>query len=151
PAPDPTPDPDPTPGSDVTVQASDFTISGSTGTATEGAYTLTLDKSTGTTNPMYHAGTGAIRLYNGGTLTVKGAEMTKIVITLASDARFRYTTFTPSTGTIEPAQAAGDTSITWVGDASEVTFTVGAQATMGTDGESAKGQIRFTAVDITAK
>ena len=146
-----TPTPDPTPGSDVTVSAADFTISGSTGTATEGAYTLTLDKGTGTTNPLYHEKTGAIRLYNGGTLTVKGAGMTKIVITLASDAGFRYTTFTPSTGKLEPAQATGDKSITWVGDASEVTFTVGAQATMGSDGESAKGQIRFTAVDITAK
>ena len=135
----------------MTVNATDFALNGATATATQGAYTLTLDKAAGTTNPAYHEKTGAMRLYNGGTLTVKGAAMTKIVITLASDAKFRYTTFTPSTGKLEPAQATGDKSITWVGDASEVTFTVGAQATMGSDGESAKGQIRFTAVDITAK
>lgn len=80
-------------------------------------------------------------------MTISGAAMGKIVITLTKDASYRYTDLTPSTGKIEPAQATGDTSITWVGNASEVTFTVGAIATMGS--ESGKsGQIRFKAVDI---
>ena len=70
------------------------------------------------------------------------------MITLASDASFRYTDFTPSTGKLEPAQEAGDTEITWVGDAKEVTFTVGDFATMGTDGDSKNGQIRFTKISI---
>jgi len=148
PDPDPEPDPDPTPGEHATATASDFALSGATGTATVGGYTFTVDKKDGVTNPFYHEGTNAIRLYNGGTLNVKGAGMVKIVVTLASDAKFRYTTFTPSTGKLEPAQAAGDTSITWVGDATDVTFTVGEKATMGTDGESKKGQIRFTSVEV---
>lgn len=66
---------------------------------------------------------------------------------LARDAGYRYTDFTPSTGTLSPAQAAGDTSVTWVGDASDVTFTVGATATMGSE-EGKPGQIRFTKIEI---
>ena len=127
------------------ITADQFNLSGS---KTISGYTVELQKNSGTTAPAYHANTGAIRLYAKGSLTVSGDEISKIVVTLASDAAFRYTTFTPSTGAIEPAQAAGDTEITWVGNASSVTFSVGDFATMGTDGESKPGQIRFTSITI---
>ncbi len=52
------------------------------------------------------------------------------------------------TGEISPAQTADDTSFTWVGNASSVTFTVGHDATLGTDGADKRGQIRFTQIDI---
>ncbi len=117
------------------------------GSSTVNGYTFDIQKNSGATNPAHHANTEAIRLYANNTMTISGAAMGKIVITLAKDAGYRYTDLTPSTGKIEPAQATGDTSITWVGNASEVTFTVGAIATMGS--ESGKpGQIRFKAVDI---
>ena len=121
------------------------------GSATVGGYTVELQKNSGTTAPAYHANTGAIRLYAKGSLTVSGEKISKIVVTLASDAAYRYTTFTPSTGAFDPAQAAGDTEITWVGNASSVTFTVGDFATMGTDGESKAGQIRFTSITVYGK
>ena len=89
-----------------------------------------------------------MRLYADNTLTVSGMRMTKIVFSLAAIAQ--YGEFTPSTGKLEPAQAAGDKTITWVGDATSVTFTVSHDAVF-TD-PAKRGQIRFTQVVIdTAK
>ncbi len=136
------------PGDGITIVASDFGAGGDGATATKDGFTVTLAKNDGTTAPAYHEKTDAIRLYAKGTLTVAGGNMSKIVFTLASDAAYRYTTFTPSTGSLNPAQAAGDTEIIWEGNANNVTFTVGNYATMGTDGESKAGQIRFAKVTI---
>lgn len=111
-------------------------------------YTFDIEKNNGSTAPSLHAGTNAIRLYAKGTLKISGDKLTKIVIKLASDASYRYTTFEPSAGALNPAQAAGDTEIVWEGDATEVTFTVGDNAIMGTDGETKAGQIRLASVTI---
>lgn len=116
-------------------------------------YTIDIEKNNGTTAPSLHANTGAIRLYAKGTVQVKGDKLTKIVFTLASDAYFRYTEFKPSVGTLNPAQTTAtkethDTSITWEGDATDVTFTVGDKSTLGTDGADTAGQIRFTSITI---
>ncbi|MDE6464576.1 MAG: hypothetical protein K2L16_08105 [Muribaculaceae bacterium] len=117
------------------------------GTTTVSGYTFDIQKNNGSTAPALR-NDGSIRLYAKGTLTVSGTKLTKIVITLAQDAKYRYTEFTPSTGSLNPAQAAGDTEITWVGDASSVTFTVGDKATWGEDGADKAGQIRFTSVTV---
>lgn len=98
---------------------------------------------------MFHSGTSAIRLYADNTIEVKGQRMTSITFVLASDNGYRYTTVKPSTGSISPAQAEGDKSFTWIGDASSVTFTVGHDATLGSEGSSKRGQVRFTQIDIT--
>ncbi|MDE6120415.1 MAG: hypothetical protein K2F63_01350, partial [Muribaculaceae bacterium] len=82
------------------------------------------------------------------TMQITGGQMSKITITLAKDAANRNCTVTPSTGSITPAQAAGDTSFTWVGDASSVTFTVAHDTDLGSDGPNTRGQIRFTSVEI---
>ncbi|MCM1066143.1 MAG: DUF5689 domain-containing protein [Muribaculaceae bacterium] len=137
----------PTGGSDVNISATQLSPTEPT---TIDGYTITMDKATGGNAPVLHAGTSAIRLYNGNTINIKGGTMTAIKFTLASDAGFRYTTVQCSTGKIEPAQATGDTEFTWVGSASDVTFTVDADATLGSDGPSKRGQIRFTAIGITA-
>ena len=138
----------PTPGDAVTILAT--AITNVPGTTTVSGYTFDIEKASGSTAPAIHAGTSAVRLYADNTMAVSGGRMTKIVFTLASDAAGRYTYMTPSTGTITPAQAAGDTSFTWVGDATEVTFTVGHDADLGTDGSSKRGQVRFTKLEITA-
>lgn len=136
--------PDPS-GETVTIAST--AISNVPGISTVDGYTFDIQKASGTTAPLSHSGTSAIRLYANNTMKISGAAMSKIVITLASDAGYRYTDFTPSTGKIEPAQATGDKTITWVGNATEVTFTVGAIATYGS--ESTKpGQIRFTSTTI---
>ncbi len=142
------PDPvDPADPSDNAVNIPATAIGTLPGSSTVQGYTFDIQKASGATAPAHHSGTSAIRLYANNTMSISGARMAKIVITLAKDAGYRYTDLNPSTGSISPAQAKGDTSITWIGDATEVTFTVGAQATLGT--ESGKpGQIRFTTVEI---
>lgn len=149
PDPDPDPTPDPTPGETVSINAT--SITNVPGTTTVSGYSITIDKASGTTAPQYNEKTAAIRLYADNTMEVSGQRMTKITFTLSSDAGYRYTTVTPSTGSITPAQATGDTSFTWVGDASSVTFTVGHDATLGSESDK-RGQIRFTKLEIvTAK
>ena len=104
----------------------------------------------GSTNPQYHAATAALRLYAKNDLTISGKEIEKIVFTLAKDAKYRYTTFKPSVGTMAP-QAKGDTQMTWTGDASSITFTVGEKATLGEDGDTKAGQIRISKIEIFVK
>lgn len=104
----------------------------------------------GSTNPQYHAATAALRLYAKNDLTISGKEIEKIVFTLASDAKYKYTTFTPSVGTLAE-QAKGDTQMTWTGDASSITFTVGEKATLGEDGDTKAGQIRISKIEIFVK
>lgn len=104
----------------------------------------------GSTNPQYHAATAALRLYAKNDLTISGKEIEKIVFTLAEDAKYRYTTFTPSVGAMA-TQAKGDTQMTWTGDASSITFTVGEKATLGEDGADKAGQIRISKIEIFVK
>ncbi len=88
-------------------------------------------------------------VYAKGSVTVAGGDIAKIVFTLngVSNAR-RYALFTPDTGALQPAQSAGDTEISWEGDAQSVTFTVGDYASMGTDGSHKAGQIHVVSVEI---
>lgn len=104
----------------------------------------------GSTNPQYHDATAALRLYAKNDLTISGKEIEKIVFTLAEDAKYRYTTFTPSVGAMA-TQAKGDTQMTWTGDASSITFTVGEKATLGEDGDTKAGQIRISKIEIFVK
>lgn len=107
-------------------------------------------KQDGTTAPVYNESTAALRLYAKNTLTISGKEIEKIVFTLADDAKYRYTTFTPSVGAMA-TQAKGDTQMTWTGDASSITFTVGEKATLGEDGADKAGQIRISKIEIFVK
>ncbi len=157
--PDPTPDPTPGPDGEVTVNPSLFPVGESdnsskpvTGPITVGGYTLTTDMNGGATAPSVNTynGAGTLRLYADNTLTIKGAAMSKIVFTLnTATGSKRYTTLTPSTGSIVPAQASGDTSITWDGNTGEVKFTVGHDATLGSDGASKRGQVHISSIEIT--
>ncbi|MDE6271324.1 MAG: hypothetical protein K2M12_10815 [Muribaculaceae bacterium] len=157
---DPTPD-DPTPdvpvGDAITISAGNFphengdATGNVNGSLTQDGYTLTADKSGGNNAPAINVynGVGTLRLYADNKLTIKGANMGKIVFTLnTSTGSKRYTTFAPSTGSINPAQKAGDASITWLGDSGEVTFTVGHDATLGSDGSGARGQVHISSIEI---
>ena len=74
--------------------------------------------------------------------------MGKIVFTLnTSTGSKRYTTFLPNTGSVA-TQTAADTDITWTGNASSVTFTVGHDATIGSDGASKRGQVHISKIEI---
>ncbi|MDE6574187.1 MAG: OB-fold nucleic acid binding domain-containing protein, partial [Muribaculaceae bacterium] len=148
PTPPDTPDDPVTPpaGEDGVINHDAFTGVAGDATVTAGGYTFTFAKNGGATNPQDY--TADMRLYAKNSLQIQGGRMTKIVFTLGS-VKTRYTSFTPSTGAIEPAQAEGDTTITWVGDATDVTFTVGDTALYGAEAGK-PGQIRFTKIEITA-
>ena len=141
--------PTPPAGDAVTISATALNVPGTT---TDQGYTVVIDKASGTSNPTLHS-SGSVRLYADNTIQISGsAKIAKIVFTISDSSKFRYTTLDPSVGKMDPAQAAGDTTATWVGDSDTVTFTVGHDATLGSDGSSKRGQVHFSKIEIyTAK
>lgn len=87
-----------------------------------------------------------LRVYANGSVKVSNTTaMKKLVFTVSAQGKKRLTDLTPTTGsvTIDAANAL----VTWTGDATEVSFTVGEKATYGTDGSSKAGQ--FCVDDVT--
>ena len=119
-------------------------------TATNGTFTFTAVKNDGSTNPAFNANGGDVRLYAKNTLTITNSagNMTKIVFTISTQGKRRLTEVSVSTGTIA-TQAAGDETVTWTGNAAEVTFTVGEKAVYGSDGAEKAGQFDFSSLVIT--
>ena len=138
---------------DLTPFKSDQTASGGfvmNTSVTEDGYKFTVSKGSGATAPVYNEynGAGTLRLYADNTFTIEGAAIAKIVFSInTATGSKRYTTFTPSTGSVG-TQAAGDESITWTGDAGKITFTVGHDATLGSDGASKRGQVHINKIEI---
>ena len=146
---DPPTPPTPPSGDGVSVTAGQIAAC-IDGTATVDGYSFTASKGSGATAPannVYNDVT-TLRLYADNTFTIAGPAMAKIVFTLntATGAR-RYTTFTPNTGTVAE-QKSDDAAITWTGNATTVTFTVGHDATLGSDGSSKRGQVHISSVEI---
>ncbi len=133
-------------GDVVTIDASAFNGS-LPGSITVDGYTIDIEKGNGATAPAYHAGSTAVRAYAKNTISVTGPKAAKIVFTIAADNSYRYTTLTPTSGKMDPAQAVGDTTATWVGDSADITFTVGDLATLGSE-NTKPGQFRFTKIEI---
>ena len=120
-------------------------------TAINGTFTFTAVKNDGSTNPAFNANGGDVRLYakNTFTITNSAGNMTKIVFTISAQGKRRLTEVTASTGSIA-TQAVGDETVTWTGNAAEVTFTVGEKAVYGSDGGEKAGQFDFSSLVITA-
>lgn len=113
---------------------------------TDGTYTVEVHKNSGSTNPAVR-NNGDIRAYAKATIVVSGPAMSSIAIVLASDGGYRYTTVTADCGEVA-AQAEGDTEVRWSGSSETVSFTVGDYATLGSDGASKGGQIRFCKIIV---
>jgi len=114
-----------------------------------GDFTFTATKADGGTAPAYYANGYDMRVYANGTFTIEAKDnMTKIVFTISKKGLARLAPITATVGEIA-AQAAGDETVTWTGDAKAVTFTVGNDAEYGTDGPAKRGQLCFTQLDIT--
>lgn len=131
---------------DVTISAEK--LSGlPEGPVTVSGYTFTAEKNNGSTAPAYNTNGKDVRLYAKNTLTIKAASgnMTKIVFNISAQGKKRLAPITASTGTIA-AQASGDETVTWTGNANEVTFTVGEKAVYGSDGAEKAGQFDFVSV-----
>ncbi len=132
---------------EATISASDFNQS--TLTATKDGYTVKLAKESGSNAPAFRTD-GSIRLYAKGTITISGGDLSKVVITLASDAKYRYCAVTANEGAVA-TQAAGDAEVTWTGNTTNLVLTVGDKAIYGDDGENAAGQLRFTEITISGE
>lgn len=134
---------------DFTQQTITKTTSGYT--LTVGDYTFTAEKQSGQTAPTQNNKTKDLRHYASNTLTVSGASMKEMTFTVSTAGKKRQAEITPSTGTVTVDKE--NWTVTWTADeaVSEVTFTVGAKATYGTDGSSAGGQFDVDKVSITTE
>ncbi len=119
-------------------------------TLTDSPITLVFDKQNGSTAPAYNAKGEDLRLYAKGTVTIscEVGNMEKIVFNLSDQGKKRLAPITASEGTIA-TQASGDITVTWTGNANEITFTVGEKADFGSDGSTKAGQLDFSSVEIT--
>ena len=110
--------------------------------------TLTFAKNDGQTAPAFNK-SGDCRAYAKNTITAtcSAGNLTKIVFTISSQGKKRLPDVATSTGTI--TIASDRSTVTWEGDASEVTMTVGEKAVNGSDGAEKAGQLCFTAFTAT--
>ncbi len=153
------PEPAPTPGVDFSdctgteeavIEAASLTVPGVTKFIGEDqcGYGFNVEQGEGASTPAING--ADVRLYANNTITIAGGKLTSIKFTLNSNSvAKRYAPLTASTGTVSE-QAAGDEFITWTGDATEVTFTVGAKADFGTEPTKA-GQVHFSQILINEK
>lgn len=129
---------------EATIAASDITLPVYKDAANGYGFNTVI--ATGATAPTYN---GSLRLYADNTMTIYGGKLTRIEFVIASTNSNRYTTLTASTGTVAEQSAYVDgTVVTWTGDANEVTFTVGHDATLGSDGSTSRGQIHVSEIII---
>ena len=127
------------------ITASTTLVSGSTS-----GYTFATGKNGGSSNPTYNSTGRDVRLYAKNQITISASSsITQIVFNLSTQGEKRLAPITASEGTIA-TQNSGDKKVTWTGSATSVTFTVGGNATYGSDGASKAGQLCFTSVDITS-
>lgn len=141
---------------DVTVTMANCSISASgtefsftTGTTPD--FTFTCKKNSGSTSPTYNTNGKDLRIYAKGTLTIaapEGVTLEAISFNISTAGKKRLTTITASEGTMtQPGNGSYVTD--WAGNTNSVTFTVGDQATLGTDGSSKAGQLDFDKVTVT--
>lgn len=106
-------------------------------------------KNNGASAPTYNTNGKDVRTYAKNTLTVSAsAKMTQVVFKLSNQGLKRLAPITVDKGEVAE-QAAGDATVTWTGNATEVTFTVGEKADFGSDGSSKAGQLCFESVTIS--
>lgn len=107
---------------------------------TSGDFTISASRASGSTSPTVNSKSYDFRAYAKNTFTVTSSNdnITRIVFFISTNGKKRWTDVAPNTGTTTVDKTAYTTS--WEGDAKEITFTVGENATYGTDGSSKAGQ-----------
>lgn len=135
---------------DTTITGAQLADYGQEGGITVNGFTIIALKNDGGSAPTVNASAGDARLYAKNTLTIKSANgnLKKLVFNISTQGKKRLTSITADNGTIS-AQAVGDETVTWTGDAAEVTLTVGEKAVYGSDGDTKAGQFDFDNVVIT--
>lgn len=132
-----------------------YTATGDISKWTAGGFTFEALKNAGNTTPSYNFKGQEVRLYAKNTLNIKanGANITAIDFTLSAQGLQRQTAITPSVGTID--QALSQEVLKWAGSSADLTFTVGNDATLGTDSVNTKtgkynaGQFDWLKIVIT--
>ena len=142
-----------TAGAGETLTITPSAVSGSadpyTFTIDVAGYSLTAKKNGGSTAPTYNDGKADARVYAQGTVTLTAPKaLSQVVFNLSNQGLARLAPITASVGDIA-TQAIGDATVTWTGDATEVTFTVGDKADFGSDGSSKGGQLCFSTITVT--
>ena len=140
---------------DITIQASQLEgYEGNDGVTVHGI-TFKAVKNTGSNAPFVYTSKDTppvieARMYAKNSLTVKvsSGTITKLVFNLSAQGLKRLAPITASTGSISE-QKSGDETVTWTGDAAEVTLTVGDKAKYGSDGDTKAGQLDYLSVVVT--
>jgi hypothetical protein len=117
----------------------------------KGDYLVTIKKNNGSTNPNVHGVANDARAYAKATVTVKNTKNVNIetlVFDISEQGLKRLAPITASVGTVA-TQASGDNTVSWSGEATEVTFTVGDKANYGSDGAEKAGQLCFNDIKVT--
>ncbi|MBR1594730.1 MAG: chitobiase/beta-hexosaminidase C-terminal domain-containing protein [Alloprevotella sp.] len=130
----------------VTISATELSAIGDGVAVPAQGFTFTAAKNSGGTAPTFNANGQDVRVYAKGSLTVAGNSLKKLVFNISTQGKKRLTEITASVGNVVIDKEAW--TVTWTGDAAEVTFTVGEKATYGTDGESKAGQFCFASVEV---
>lgn len=111
-------------------------------------YSLTAKRNSGSSAPTINASAKDVRIYAQGTVTLTAPKaLNTIVFNISTNGKKRLAPITASVGTIA-TQASGDATVTWTGDATEVTFTVGDIAEFGSENTKA-GQLCFGTITVT--
>lgn len=111
-------------------------------------YSLTAKKNSGSSAPTINASAKDVRIYAKGTVTLTAPKaLNTIVFNISTQGKKRLAPITASVGAIA-TQASGDATVTWTGDATEVTFTVGDNANYGSESDKA-GQLCFGTITVT--
>ena len=117
---------------------------------TVGNFTFSADKNDGGTNPTYNENNKDLRYYAKNSLTISSTSIiTQIVFTLSEQGLKRLAPITANVGSIA-TQKAGDKTVTWTGNATSVTFTVGEKADYGSDGSGKAGQLCVSSLAINS-
>ena len=112
-------------------------------------YSLTAKKNSGSSAPTINASAKDVRIYAKGTVTLTAPKaLNTIVFNISTQGKKRLAPITASVGAIA-TQASGDATVTWTGDATEVTFTVGDNANYGSEGATKAGQLCFGTITVT--
>ena len=114
---------------------------------TKGGFSISIDKKNGSTAPTIKED---VRIYAKGELTITSEQpMTNIVFEISTNGKKRFATFNPNPGNCAYNNQSDPYTVTWTGNATSVTFTVGAKAEYSSNDKNKAGQICFNKIIIT--
>lgn len=98
---------------------------------TKNGIKVTFDKGEGSSDPAWLDSKKQLRVYTGNTIKVSGSSITKVELSCSKNNGKDYSSLTADTGVLTSGGTSTDSLDvkvdTWTGDASSVTFTVGAK------------------------